>query len=391
MTPSPLAAIPQFSLARQTAALRPALRQAIERVLASGRFALGAETEALEQEAAAALGVPEAIACASGTDALHLALRAAGVGPGAAVLTTPFTFFATVEAILLTGAEVVFADISARGFGLDPAQVAAVVRRRKARRALAPLAAILPVHLYGGMADMAPLLAVAQAAGLPVIEDAAQAFGARSAVGAAGAVGLAGAFSFYPTKNLGALGEAGLVTTSDRRFAARVRALRTHGSPHRYRHERLGWNARMDELQAAILRVKLPQVAAWNRRRRQIAAHYEAALAPLAAGGKIALPERSEGHVFHQYTVRIPFLRDEVRAALQVQGIGTEVYYPIPAHRQPVMARHGAGRPGAAVAAPALPEAERAAAEVLSLPMFPELRDEEVACVAAALRSALEG
>jgi dTDP-4-amino-4,6-dideoxygalactose transaminase len=381
--------ISQFSLARQTAALRPQLMQAMERVLASGRFVQGPEAEALEKEAAAALGVHEAIACANGTDALHLALRAAGAGPGTAVLTTPFTFFATVGAILLTGAEVEFADIKPGGFGLDPAQVAAAVRRHKARRST-PLAAIVPVHLYGGMADMEPILAVARAARVPVIEDAAQAFGARSPAGGAGALGLAAAFSFYPTKNLGALGEGGMVTTGDARFAARVRALRTHGSLHRYRHEELGWNARMDELQAALLRAKLPYVSAWNRRRRQIAAQYAAALAPLAAAGKIVLPPRPAGHVFHQYTVRIPAGRDQARAAMLAQGVGSEIYYPIPAHRQPAMRQRYPRLPGGRRQIPQLPEADRAAAEVLSLPIFPELTDEEVARAAAALRAALE-
>lgn len=383
--------IPQFSLERQTAALRAELGAAMEQVLASGRYVQGPEAEQFEQEAAAFLGVRYAIACASGTDALHLALRAAGVGPGTAVLTTPFTFFATVGAILLTGAEVEFADIEPGGFGLDPGRVAEAVRRRSraepeggrgtrpAARLAARLAAIVPVHLYGGMAAMGPILAAAREAGVAVIEDAAQAFGARSEAGAAGTLGLAGAFSFYPTKNLGALGEGGLVTTGDAELAARVRALRTHGSRRRYEHEQLGWNARLDELQAAILRAKLPHVADWNRRRGEIAARYEAALAPAAAKGQIALPRRSAGHVFHQYTVRIPRRRDTVRAELEAEGIGSEVYYPRGAHRQPALA-------GRAVAP--MPEADRAASEVLSLPMFPELSDAEVDRAAGALAAA---
>lgn len=371
--------IPQFTLERQTAAMRPAIAAAIERVLASGRFVQGPEVEALEQEVAAQLGVRHAIACGSGTDALHLALRAAGVGPGTAVLTTPFTFFATVGAILLAGAEVEFADIGASGFGMDPERLRTAVRRRRKPR----LAAILPVHLYGEMTAMAPILEIGREAGVPVIEDAAQAFGARSAAGAAGELGLAAAFSFYPTKNLGALGEAGLVTTQDAGVAEQTRALRSHGSRERYQHERLGWNARMDELQAAILRAKLPRVAGWTERRRSIALRYETALAPVAAAGRLVLPERGAGHVFHQYTVRVPGgRRDAVRAALGAAGIGSEIYYPRAAHRQPALGRRFEDQP--------LPQADRAAADVLSLPMFPELTDAEAEHVARALVEAVE-
>lgn len=371
--------IPQFTLERQTAALGAELAAAIARVLASGRFVQGPEAEALEEEIAARLGVRHAVACASGTDALHLALRAAGAGPGTAVLTTPFTFFATAGAILLAGAEVEFADIAAGGFGMDPEQVRAAVRRRRKQR----LVAILPVHLYGEMAAMAPILEIGREAGVPVIEDAAQAFGAHSAAGMAGGLGLAAAFSFYPTKNLGALGEAGMLTTQDAGIAAQARELRSHGSRQRYRHERLGWNARMDELQAAILRAKLPQVAAWTERRRSIARQYETALEPMAAAGRLVLPKRSAGHVFHQYTVRVlAGRREAVRAALAAAGVGSEVYYPCAVHRQPALAGRCADQP--------LPEADRAAAEVLSLPMFPELTDAEVERTGQALREAVE-
>ncbi|HZT73266.1 MAG TPA: DegT/DnrJ/EryC1/StrS family aminotransferase [Terriglobales bacterium] len=369
------APIPQFSLERQHAALAPQLEAAAARVLASGRYVQDGEVAALEAELAAALGVSQVVACASGTDALHLALRAAGVGAGDAVLTSPFTFFGTIGAVLLAGAKVEFADIDPASFLLTPEGVAAALRRPRRER----LAAILPVHLYGRMAEMPAICQLAAAAGVPVIEDAAQAIGARlpGAEGgrlvAAGAWGACGAISFYPTKNLGALGEAGCVVTGDARLANRLRELRSHGSPRRYEHERLGWNARMDELQAAWLRVKLPHLPRWTERRRALAARYEQLLAPLA--GTVALPERTPDHVFHQYTIRTP-RRDELRAHLERQGIGTEVYYPRAAHQQPALAGPW----------PPLPEAERAAREVLSLPLFPELEDAEVERVAAALR-----
>lgn len=370
--------IPQFSLARQTAALHQELALALEAVLASGRFVQGTEVESLEREIAAWLGMRHVIACASGTDALQLALRAAGVGPGEVVLTTPFTFFATIGAILLAGAEVEFADLAPSGFNLDPERLRAAVRRSRQKR----LGAIVPVHLFGEMADMKAILAIAGEAGVPVIEDAAQAFGARNEAGVAGGVGLAGAFSFYPTKNLGALGEGGLVATQDAGIAERARMLRSHGSRQRYAHDLLGWNARMDELQAAVLRVKLPHVAAWNQRRRGIAAQYRTLLAPIAEAGRLVLPEPGAGHVFHQYTVRVlDGRRDEVKAKMEVAGVGTEIYYPRPAHRQPALEGRW-DKDG-------LPSAERAAAEVLSLPMFPEMTDKEVERAGGALAQAV--
>ncbi|MGH9540656.1 MAG: DegT/DnrJ/EryC1/StrS family aminotransferase [Terriglobales bacterium] len=365
--------IPQFTLARQHAVLQRELEDAARRVLVSGRYVQGPEVAALEAELSVALGLPHVVACANGTDALHLALRAVGIGPGDVVLTTPFTFFATIGAVLLTGARVEFADIDSATFLLDPAALAAALRRPRRER----LAALLPVHLYGRMAAMPAILELAAAAGVPVVEDAAQAIGARLAAPggaiAAGGWGACGAISFYPTKNLGGCGEAGCVVTGDAALAERLRELRSHGSPRRYLHDRLGWNARMDELQAALLRVKLPHLAAWNDKRRALAAAYDAALA--AAGCPLVLPARSPDHVFHQYTVRAP-RRDELRAFLQAEGIGAEVYYPIAAHRQPALA--GASFSG-------LPHAERAAAEVLSLPMFPELAAAEIERVAAAV------
>lgn len=364
-------AIPPFSLARQTESLAPELQAALLRVLASGRFAQGPECEALERELAEKLGGQprlRALTCASGTDALHLALRAVGVGAGDTVLTTPFTFFATASAIVLAGARPEFVDIDPKSFNLDAAQLgAALARPRRVR-----VAAILPVHLYGHMADMPALI---QAAGtVPVIEDAAQAVGASLSGRPAGSWGAVGCFSFYPTKNLGAAGEGGLVTTLDTGLEDRLRLLRVHGSRRRYEHEILGWNARMHELQAAVLRTKLPHLAAWTARRRALAAAYNERLRDLE---EVTTPTLTPDHVFHQYVIRST-RRDELRRFLAERGIGTEVYYPIPLHQQPALREFTPPAP--------LPEAERAAREVLALPMFPELLDRELEQVTEAIR-----
>ena len=379
--------IPQFSLERQHRGLEAELGAAWARVAASGRYAQGPECAALETEIAAwmgAAGAPtqgearlRAVVCSSGTDALHLALRAAGVAAGDVVLTTPFTFFATAGAILLAGARPESVDISPSSFNLDPAALeAALARHRSAPGPAARLGAILPVHLYGRLAGMEAIGALAAAAGVPVIEDAAQALGAHRGGRPAGAWGAAAAFSFYPTKNLGALGEGGMVTTTDAGIEERLRLLRVHGSRRRYEHELAGWNGRMHELQAAALRAKLPHLDAWNRRRREIALLYRHHL----NGVVEQLPEIEPGHVFHQYVIRVPN-RDAVRQKLLQRGIGAEVYYPIPLHRQPALRDFAPAAP--------LPEAERAAAEVLALPMFPELTDAEAARVAGALRECL--
>ncbi|MGH9394865.1 MAG: DegT/DnrJ/EryC1/StrS family aminotransferase [Terriglobales bacterium] len=360
------ASIPAFSLQQQSRHIASAVEAAVARVLASGRYAQGPECEALESELAAALGGGlRTLTCSSGTDALHLALRAAGVGAGDVVLTTPFTFFATAGAILLAGARPEFVDIDPESFNLSPAALEAALARPRTGR----LAAVLPVHLYGRMADMPRLLALAGGAGVAVIEDAAQAIGAQLQGQAAGGWGALGCFSFYPTKNLGAMGEGGLVTTRDAALHDRLKLLRVHGSRRRYEHETLGWNARMHELQAAILRAKLPHLPEWNRRRRQIAAGYEERLAGV---GQVKLPARTPDHVFHQYVIRTP-RRDELRQHLQEHGVGSEIYYPQPLHQQPALRQLG-HLP--------LPEAERAAREVLALPMFPELGDGELDRVA---------
>ncbi|OYT73198.1 MAG: erythromycin biosynthesis sensory transduction protein eryC1 [Chloracidobacterium sp. CP2_5A] len=378
-----------LDLEPQYRALRPALEAALERVCGSQQFILGEEVKAFEEEAAQYLGAAHAVGVNSGTDALVIALRALDIGPGDEVITTPFSFFATAEAISLVGATPVFADIEAESFNLDPRQVAALITPR-AR-------ALLPVHLFGRPAAMGALLELAERHGLAVIEDAAQAFGARYAppcVGCdgqdcapatqarlqaryVGTLGAIGAFSFYPSKNLGAYGDGGLIVTNDAQLAERCRKLRSHGSLVAYRNETLGYNSRLDALQAAILRVKLPYVAEWNAARRRVAETYNELLAGLPG---IVTPAVTTGHVFHQYTLRLPDRRrDAIRQALAEQGIGTMVYYPTPIHQLPVYAGQF----------PPQPVSEAAAGEVLSLPIWPEIAESAQARVASALAQAL--
>lgn len=345
---------------------------AIAGVLRSGRFILGPNVEAFEREVAAYLGVRHAVGVNSGTDALVIALRALGIGPGDEVITTPFTFFATAEAISMVGATPVFVDIDPRTFNIDPNLIEpAITERTKA---------ILPVHLYGQAADMDPILELARRCRLRVIEDAAQAFGGMYKGRKLGALGDAGCFSFFPSKTLGGFGDGGLIATNNDEFAERARMLRAHGSKEKYRHEMLGYNSRLDELQAAILRVKLAHVDAWNEHRRQRARVYSDLLAD---SGLVVPPyEAPYGlHVYHQYTIRVRIgSRDQVRAALRARGIATSVYYPIPLHRlPPYMGRNLS-----------LPDAEQAAGEVLSLPLWPQvgtdLQREVVEVVLGALR-----
>lgn len=344
--------IPMVDLAAETRELGAEIEAAIREVLASGRFILGPNVTALEQEVAAYLGVKHAVALASGTDALHLALRAAGIGSGDEVITTPFTFIATAEACSYVGATPVFVDIEPRSFNIDPAQVAAAVTPRTR--------AILPVHLYGQPADMDALRDIAQRHRLLLIEDCAQSFGARYRGRQTGTMGAAGCFSFYPSKNLGAYGDGGMAVTDNEEIATTLRVLRDHGSRVRYHHSIIGYNSRLDELQAAILRVKLRRIDDLNRRRREAARHYTRCF----EGSPIAPPRCDDeaGHVFHQYTVRTP-RRDAVQQALTRAGIACAVYYPIPLHRQEVYAGN----------TQSLPQAEAAAAEVLSLPIHPYL------------------
>lgn len=396
--------IPTLDLKRQYEAIREEVLAAIEKVCEAQQFVLGPEVEALEHEIAAFVGTRYAIACASGTDALWLALAASGVGPGDSVITTPFSFFASASSIARAGAQPVFVDVDPETLNLDVQKVGRALTRGVAgsrklresgRRATRPtpgvgrnaksskgrIKAILPVHLYGQCADMDALRQIAEEHELVLIEDAAQAIGAKWNDKPAGSLGLAAAFSFYPTKNLSAYGDAGIVTTNDSGIAEHMRRLRNHGSPERYVHTEFGWNARMDAIQAAVLRVKLKQIAEWNHRRHEHADTYDRLLraAGLVSGKKIALPHRSPSafHVFHQYVIRAQ-RRDELRIFLRDRGIGSEVYYPIPLHLQPVFSYLGYQQGD-------LPEAERAAREVLALPMFPELTEEELKRVVTAI------
>jgi dTDP-4-amino-4,6-dideoxygalactose transaminase len=361
-----------LDLGRQYAQIREEILAAIERVCSSQLFILGAEVEALEREIAAFTGAADAVGCASGTDALWLALLAVGVQPGDSVITTAFSFFASASAIVRAGARPLLLDVDPHTLNLDSARVEAHLRAGTSTR----LRALLPVHLYGQCADMDTFSRLAGEFELTIVEDAAQAIGASWRERRAGNLGAAAAFSFYPTKNLSAYGEAGMVTTNDPTFAAHMRRLRTHGSPRRYLHEEFGWNCRLDAIQAAILRVKLPYAEKWNQERRERAATYDRLLTQSGLASPTAdSPVRPLGttphahHVYHQYVVRAQ-RRDDLRQFLAERNIGTEVYYPIPIHLQPVFAYLGY-REGD------LPESERAAREVLALPMFPELTEDE--------------
>jgi len=381
------ASIPCLDLQRQYLSIREEVLDAIERVCASQNFILGAEVEALENELAAFVGAKHAIGCASGTDALWLALAAAGIKPGDKVITTPVTFFATGSSVVRLGAEPVFVDVDPQTLNLDPAKVRAAIEGARTSSADATgrtqIRAIFPVHLYGQCADMTALQQIADEHGLTLIEDAAQAIGAKWNDRNAGSMGVAAAFSFYPSKNLGAFGDAGIVTTNDSAIADHMRRLRNHGSPERYLHTEFGWNARMDGIQATVLRVKLKHVAEWNQRRRERAQTYDNLLknSRLDSGRNAPLRIVSRSpeavHVFHQYVVRVQ-RRDELRKALAERGIGSEVYYPIPLHLQPAFAYLGYKEGD-------IPEAERASKDVIALPIFPELTAEEQERVVAGI------
>ena len=365
--------VPQFDLRRQYAVLRAEVLVALERVADSQQYILGDETLAFEREAAVFLGAAACAGCASGTDALWLALAACGVVPGDAVITTSFSFFATASSILRTGARPVFADIDPTTFNLHADSVRQILESSRGMG----VRAIMPVHLYGQCADAEAFAELAADFDLRVVEDAAQAFGATWSGKHAGTLGDAAGFSFYPTKNLSAAGEAGCVTSNDEDIIERVRSLRNHGSRERYHHDVIGWNSRMDAFQAAVLRVKLRHLAAWNEQRRKNAATYDRLLseAGLAKADDSSVPvqvpavDKRADHIFHQYTIRAR-RRDELRAFLQECGVDTQIYYPLPLHLQPALSFLGY-RSGD------FPEAERAAAEVISLPMFPELTGDE--------------
>ncbi len=362
---------PFLDLKAQFATIRDEVMAAVTRVMESQQFILGKEGEGLERELAQRVGVGAAVGCASGTDALILALQALGVGAGDEVVTTPFTFVASAGAIARLGAKPVFIDIQADTFNLDPNQIERALSGRTR--------AILPVHLFGLAADLDPILAVARAHRLPVIEDAAQSIDAGYRGSKVGSLGAAGCFSFYPSKNLSGAGEGGLLTTNDPELADRFRLLRDHGSRQRYSYEVLGTNSRLDEIQAAILRVKLRHLDAWTTARRRNAQRYAAIFKECGLGDYVKLPVEPPGffHVYNQFTVRCSD-RDRLREFLRRRGIPSQIYYPLPLHLQPAFSYlgHRAGE---------FPESEKASREVLSVPIYPELSTEQQTAVGRAI------
>ncbi|MDQ2835241.1 MAG: DegT/DnrJ/EryC1/StrS family aminotransferase [Acidobacteriota bacterium] len=374
-----------LDFSRQFAVLREELLEAIAGVCESQQFILGPQVARFEQAAATACAVPYAAGCGSGTDAIWLALAAANVGPGDRVVTTPFSFFATVSAILRCGAEPVLADIDAATFNLSAAAVEEILRVSGPGEE--KVKAVLPVHLYGQCADWDAFAALKEKYGVLLIEDAAQAFGATWNGTPAGALGDAAAFSFYPTKNLSAMGDAGLVTTTSEAIDDHARLLRAHGMRRRYYHEEVGWNSRLDSLQAAVLEVKLKYVPEGNRRRGVLAGRYDelfraaglaaASVSGVSQGVVLPVTDSRAGHVFHQYVIRAP-RRDALRTFLGERQIGSEIYYPVPLHLQPSLA-------GLGYALGDFPVSEAAATEVLALPMYPELREEEQDTVVEAI------
>ena len=375
--------VPMLDLKRQYESIKDDVAAAVERVFTTQHFIGGPELDAFERESAAYLGAHACVGCASGTDALWLALETCGVQPVDQVITSAFTFFASASSITRCAAAPVFADIDSATLTLDPAAVQKLLNASRSVRA------IMPVHLYGQCADMDAFSAVGKQHGVAIIEDAAQAFGAKWRGKKAGTLGNASAFSFYPTKNLSAYGDGGAVSTDNEELAAHVRRLRNHGSGQRYYHEEIGWSSRLDALQAVVLRVKLKHIDRWNQQRRAAAERYDALFratglvksnattvdtqAPIAL-----LQVRAEAfHIYHQYVVRA-HRREDLRAFLTERAIGTEIYYPVPLHLQQSFSYLG-------YKAGDLPESERAAKESLALPMFPELRDDEQQRVVAAI------
>jgi dTDP-4-amino-4,6-dideoxygalactose transaminase len=364
--------VPLLDLEAQYRPIRDQVLAAVTRVCDSQRFILGPEVEGLERELARAIGVEHAIAVSSGTDAILAVLMALGIGPGDEVITPTFSFFATAGCVARVGATPVFVDIDPATYNVDPKAV---------RQAITPRTkAIIPVHLYGQMADMPALMDVAGE--IPVIEDACQAVGADHRGRQAGTIGTAGCFSFFPSKNLGAFGDGGLVTTNHAELANEIRLLRNHGAESKYFHKRIGGNFRMDALQAAVLRVKLPYLTEWTDARRTNARLYDERLRSAGVADRVVLPTETPGyrHIFNQYVVRVPE-RDRVRAYLTEHGIGTEIYYPVPFHLQECFAASG-GRRGD------FPHAEAAADSTLALPIYGELtRDQQDAVVATLVES----
>lgn len=366
--------IPLLDLVAQHRKIREEVLREVLRVIDSQRFILGEEVAALERELAEYCRVRAAVGCASGTDALFLALLATGIRPGDEVLTTPYSFFATAGAIARAGARPVFADVEADSFNLDPEQAERALKRRPGVRA------IIAVHLFGACADMDPLVALARQRELAVIEDAAQAIGAEYKGRRAGGLGDVACFSFYPSKNLGGYGDGGLLTTQDAALAERLAALRVHGSRRRYVHEWVGINSRLDALQAAVLRVKLRHLDAWTEARRRNAEYYQRRLGEMDVPVKIPkAPIHATRHVWNQFVICAPE-RDRLQQHLRRHGVGTEIYYPVPLHLQPCFQELG-HRPGD------FPVSERLAAEALALPVYPELDEGKLEYICQAIRA----
>ncbi len=366
--------IPLLDLQAQYRAIKPEIDRAIRTVLQRGQFILGPEGAALEHEVAAYCGVKHAVAVASGTDALELSLRALRIGPGDEVITTAFSFFATAEAIIAVGARPVFADVDPVSYNLDPEDAARRITRRTK--------ALLPVHLSGHPCAMDRLMAIAKVHRLKVIEDCAQAIGARFRGQPVGGFGDAGCLSFYPTKNLGGYGDGGMVVTNNRVLAEQIRLLRTHGSRIPYHHLILGTNSRLDELQAAVLRVKLPHLDRWNDARRHLAHRYTALITQQGLSGVTPPSELPDSrHVYHLYSVRLR-RRDRVRQALAKQGIASQVYYPKTLPAQPALAALRGRRAS-------YPNADALCRDILSLPLYPELAEHAIDRVIAELARAI--
>jgi dTDP-4-amino-4,6-dideoxygalactose transaminase len=381
--------VPLLDLRAQYAAIRDAVRSAVDEVFESQRFIMGPQVAALEAQIARYCEVPFAVGVASGTDALLLSLKAVGAGPGDSVITVPYTFFATAGAIVNVGARPLFVDIDDATYNMDPGLLErlladectydAAARCVLHRKTNTTVKAVIPVHLFGQCADMEEILEIARRRALPVIEDAAQALGARYRQRAAGAMGDLGCFSFFPSKNLGGAGDGGMIVTSDAHLAAKLRALRAHGAETKYYHSTVGFNSRLDEIQAAVLGVKLGRLDGWNEGRRRNAAAYEEGLRAAAVGNEIGVPAvRSDrSHIYNQFVIRCS-RRDDLQAFLKRRGIGTEIYYPLALHEQECF--RGLGY------APAdFPVSHAAAQQTLALPVFPELTAQQLSYVVSSL------
>ncbi len=372
---SQVTSVPLLNLVAQYQPIRDEVLAAIARVCDSQRFIMGPEVEGLERELALMLEVKEAVGVSSGTDALLAAMMALNIGPGDEVVTSTYSFFATAGCVVRLGATPVLVDIDPVTYNIDPAAVAAAITPRTK--------AIIPVHLYGCSADMTPLLEIAARSGVAVIEDAAQAIGTRYHGRPVGGLGTVGCFSFFPSKNLGAFGDGGFVSTNDAALAHRLRLVRNHGAEPKYFHTIVGANFRLDALQAAVLRVKLPHLASWTEARRRNAERYRQMLAPLAAAGTVVLPVEPAGiyHIYNQFVIRLAE-RDRVRAALDARRVGTEIYYPVPFHLQECFAFLGHSKGD-------FPAAEEAADHTLALPIFGELTEAEQRYVVDSIAQAI--